>query len=102
MWDRLPNHLFEILTAAALANILIATLTIAWVLSIKKDSTSAIAWCLTVLLIPFFGALLFLVFGYQRVYRPLIRKRKHKKQFRKRRRDQSGDSMNFGSNWAAM
>src|SRR5207248_603105 len=40
------------------------------------------AWCLLVFFLPFVGSLLFLLFGYQHVHRPLKRKRKHKRQFR--------------------
>jgi cardiolipin synthase len=69
--------------SAALGTILTA-LTIPWVLMTKKDSTSAVAWCLLVLLLPLLGPLLFFLFGYQHVYRPLERKRRHQKRFKKR------------------
>lgn len=55
---------------------------IAWVLMIKTDSTSAVAWCLLIMLLPFFGPLLFLFFGYQHVNRPLQRKRRHMVKYR--------------------
>jgi len=40
------------------------------------------AWCLVVILVPLIGAFLFGVFGYQRVNRPLGKRRRHRLQFR--------------------
>lgn len=57
---------------------LITALTLAWVLMTKRDATSAVAWGLLIVLLPFFGPLLFYLFGYQHVDRPLRRKRRHK------------------------
>jgi cardiolipin synthase len=54
---------------------------IAWVLMTKTDSTSAVAWCLLIILLPFIGSVFFFFFGYQHVDRPLRRKRRHKKRF---------------------
>jgi cardiolipin synthase len=69
--------------AAALGAVLTAV-TIPWVLVTKKDSTSAVAWCLLVLLLPLLGPVLFFLLGYQHVYRPLQRKRRHQRHFKKR------------------
>jgi cardiolipin synthase len=55
---------------------------IPWVLMTKKESTSAVAWCLLVLLVPFFGVTLFWVFGHAHINRPLRRKRLHRVLFR--------------------
>jgi cardiolipin synthase len=55
--------------------------TIPWVLMTKRDSTSAVAWCLFIFFVPIFGSLLFVLFGYQHIQRPLRRKRKHKRIF---------------------
>jgi cardiolipin synthase A/B len=57
-----------------------------WVLAIKKEAISAIAWCLLVVLLPIFGALLFVMFGYQSVHRPLQRKQRHRREFRVKNR----------------
>lgn len=57
---------------------------IAWVLMTKTDSTSAVAWCLLIILLPFVGSVFFYFFGYQHVDRPLRRKRRHKKAFQMR------------------
>lgn len=55
--------------------------TITWVLMTKSNSTSAVAWCLLIIFLPFLGAVLFFLFGYQHVNRPLKRKRRHKQKF---------------------
>jgi cardiolipin synthase len=55
--------------------------TIPWILLTKRDSTSAVAWCLLVFFLPLFGSIFFVLFGYQHVHRPLKRKRRHMKRF---------------------
>src|SRR5262249_7166125 len=57
---------------------------IPWILSLKKETTSAIAWCLLVILIPIFGVILFVLFGYQSVNRPLKRKKAHRERYRRK------------------
>jgi cardiolipin synthase len=66
----------------ALASGVITVVTIAWVLMVKKDSTSATAWCLLILFLPLVGAVMFVFFGDQHVTRTLQRKRKHKQQYK--------------------
>jgi cardiolipin synthase len=66
----------------ALLGPLLTAGTIVWILATKKNQTSAVAWCLVVLFLPFFGPLLFLLFGYQHVSRPLRRKRRQRQRFR--------------------
>ncbi len=46
-----------------------------WIMSLKKESTSAVAWCLLVIFLPIFGAILFITFGYHSIYRPLKKKK---------------------------
>lgn len=58
-------------------HVLIVFLVIPTVLLTKKDSTAALAWCLAVILLPFFGTLLFWEFGYNYLYRVSRRKRQH-------------------------
>jgi cardiolipin synthase len=53
-------------------------LCIAWVLMTKTEASSAIAWILLIFFLPFVGIILFFLFGYQHVNRPLQRKRRHK------------------------
>jgi cardiolipin synthase len=69
------------LTIGVAVELVIVLAMIPWILTIKKDSTSAMAWCLIVLLVPLVGALLFLFFGYTRVDRPMRRKRRHHAKF---------------------
>jgi cardiolipin synthase len=61
---------------------LIVTLSFAvWVLMAKRNSTSAAAWLLVIVFLPFVGAALFLMFGNQHISRPLQRKRRHKSRY---------------------
>jgi cardiolipin synthase len=68
-------------TALAALNTLVIVIFVPWVLRTKKDPTSALAWCLVVVLMPLFGALLFWEFGYNYVYRRLQKRRSHKSAF---------------------
>lgn len=51
-------------------------------LTTKTNATSATAWCLVILFLPVLGAILFVLFGWQHVYRPLRRKRRHREAYR--------------------
>ncbi len=76
--------LWQDITAwSAILGALLTALTIPWVLMSKKEPTSTLAWCLLVLLLPILGPIFFLLFGYQHVQRPLERKRRHKRLFRR-------------------
>lgn len=66
----------------AFSDLIAVTITILWVLTIKREPTSAIAWCLLVFFVPILGILLFVTFGYQNVQRPLSRKKEHAKEYR--------------------
>ncbi len=63
-------------------NVLILLVFLPWVLTTKRDATTAVAWCLVVLLMPLVGALLFWVFGYTHVSRPLRRVQRQRTAFR--------------------
>jgi cardiolipin synthase len=76
----------------ALVDILVIVLVIPWVLMTKKESTAAVAWCLLVFFLPLFGALFFWVFGYNTVYRPLHKKRRHRSRFQKGHPPQSREA----------
>ena len=65
----------------ALISMGLMVVTIPWVLLTKRESTSAVAWCLLVFFVPILGSVMFVLFGYQHIQRPLRRKRKHKKIF---------------------
>jgi cardiolipin synthase len=79
VWQELLNWAPLLLTAFTLV---VSATTIAFVLMTKKDSTSAAAWCLLVILVPLLGALIYLIFGNQHITRTLERKRLHKQQYR--------------------
>jgi cardiolipin synthase len=66
-----------------LLHFVVTVTTLCWVLHLKRDSMSAIAWSLTVLLLPFVGAFLFFIFGYQSVTRPLARRRHRRSAYKK-------------------
>jgi cardiolipin synthase A/B len=51
------------LTLATTLDLALIVIFIPWVLLSKKDAPATLAWCLIVLLMPLFGALLFWVFG---------------------------------------
>jgi cardiolipin synthase len=85
VWDFLNAHWGTITAITSAASIVLTVVTVPWILMIKKEPLSAWAWCLTVVLLPFVGSFLFLVFGYQHVHRPLTRKREHKFYFRQQR-----------------
>jgi cardiolipin synthase len=59
-------------------NVLVTSAALSWVLMTKPDATSAVAWCLLIIFLPFVGAVFFYFFGYQHINRPLRRKRQHK------------------------
>lgn len=78
----LDQYWHEITAWSALIDLVLALATICWILAIKKETTSALAWCLLVVLLPFIGMVLFFLLGYQHVYRPVTRKRRHRARFR--------------------
>jgi cardiolipin synthase A/B len=69
-------------TVAAALDLIAVLVIVPWVVMTKKDATSAVAWCLLVFFLPLIGALLFWVFGYNHVDRPILRKRQHRSRFR--------------------
>src|SRR5262245_54300013 len=70
------------ITFFAALEVVVTVCVITWVLMTKRDSTAAMAWCLVVILVPLIGAFLLGVFGYQRLNRPLGKRRRHRLQFR--------------------
>src|SRR6266446_3098515 len=65
----------------ALVSMVLLVVTIPWILLTKRDSASAVAWCLLVFFVPIMGSIFFVLFGYQHIHRRLKKKRKHKKLF---------------------
>jgi cardiolipin synthase len=82
-WDMARHYWQDITALSAFFTVAVSFLTICWVLTVKKEPTSALAWCLLVLFVPLIGALLFVILGYQNVSWPLSRKRKHKRVFQR-------------------
>ena len=68
---------------SAIVGVVLVLVTIPWILAIKKEATSATAWCLLVFFVPYVGFLLFVLFGYQHVHRHIRRKQRHRQLFRR-------------------
>jgi cardiolipin synthase A/B len=83
-WESVQHYWQEITAWITVVDFFITVITIAWILALKKEPTSALAWCLLAIFLPLVGPLVFFFFGYQHVHRPLKRKRRHQKQFRSR------------------
>lgn len=82
MFELLDLYWHEVTAWLGLLDIVLVVLTVAWILTIKKEPTSAIAWCLLVIFLPLLGIILFLLFGYQHVSRPMRRIARHRAKFR--------------------
>src|SRR5271163_5247910 len=80
--EHLDEYWHEITAWTALVYLVLAAATICWILAIKKETTSALAWCLLVILLPLLGMVLFVLLGYQHVDRPVKRKARHRARFR--------------------
>jgi cardiolipin synthase len=78
LWSNVPNWVVGI---AAVVDVVLVGLFLVWVVMSKPDATSAVAWCLVILFSHVFGILLFLLFGYQHVRRPLNRKKRHRAKY---------------------
>ncbi len=91
-----------------LAGVAITFVTLLWVLHLKREPMSAIAWSLTVLLMPFMGAFLFYLFGYQIIHRPLRLHDKQRQRNRARsertrkRRAKDPPVAEVGDNWRVL
>jgi len=68
---------------AVLLDLALTLFTLLCVMHLKREPMSAIAWSLTVLLLPFLGPVLFALFGYQSVHRPITRRRTRRSAYRK-------------------
>jgi cardiolipin synthase len=69
-------HWQDVVGLLAYADLVLVTFAVCWILHIKRETMSAIAWCLTVILIPFIGFVLFFLFGYQSIHGPVRKKKK--------------------------
>jgi cardiolipin synthase len=78
----LSEYLPHITTLLAGLDVVVMALFIPWVLMTKKDASGAVAWSLVIILVPLMGAVLFWVFGYTHVNRPLRRVRRQRSAYR--------------------
>src|SRR5947209_12523515 len=83
-WETLAHYWQDIVAWTGVIDAALIVLVIPWILAIKKEAISAIAWCLLVVVLPIFGVMFFVLFGYQSVHRPLRRKQRHRRAFRVR------------------
>jgi len=67
-----------------LLDIVLVGIFIPWILQIKKEPTTAVAWCLVVILIPGIGAAIFWLFGLNYIHRPLLARQVHHSIFQQR------------------
>jgi cardiolipin synthase len=81
--DFASRFLQDLTGSLVVLDFLIVTGTLCWVLHTKRETMSAIAWCLTVILVPFLGALLFFLFGSQSINRKVNRKKQHKRAYKR-------------------
>jgi cardiolipin synthase len=90
-WEKLDIN-WEITAGTSTLLGVLTLLTMIWILATKKNATSATAWCLTVFFLPLLGPILFFLFGYQHVNRPLTRKRRHKRLYQRRHPSQRAEA----------
>ncbi|QDU20461.1 cardiolipin synthase [Urbifossiella limnaea] len=73
-WQDVAGWLF-------LLEVVVTVGTLLSVLHLKREPMSAIAWSLAVILLPLVGPLMFFVFGYQTISRPIRRKQHRRKKY---------------------
>lgn len=67
-----------------LLDIILVGIFVPWILQNKKDPTTAVAWCLAVILIPGIGTILFWLIGLNYIRRPVEARRVHQSNFQLR------------------
>jgi cardiolipin synthase len=65
-----------VLSVVAVVHALTVVVGVPWVVFTKKESQATMAWVLTVICLPVLGIMLFALFGYNYVYRPIKRRRR--------------------------
>jgi cardiolipin synthase len=83
LFEFAASHWPDLAGWIVLADVVVTVVTLLCVMHLKREPMSAIAWCLTVLLLPFFGPVLFLLFGWQTINRPLVKRKKRRTAYRK-------------------
>lgn len=76
--------------------------TLVAVLHLKREPMSAIAWALTVILLPIFGPILFLLFGYQTIPRKLRKRQQRGQAYKKFVARVEGESAEVPPPWAVL
>jgi cardiolipin synthase len=103
VWETIVFFWREITASAAIIDAILIAVTIPWALRIKKEASSALAWCLLIIFVPVFGAVLFVLLGYQSVDRPLRRKKRHRLAYRGRYSElQSAYDVDLDATWEGM
>ena len=85
-----------------LAEVIVTVGTLLAVMHLKREPMSAIAWSLTVILLPFFGALLFYLFGYQTIHRRLMRQKQQTRAHQRHATRTGGDSAGVPPRWEVL
>jgi cardiolipin synthase len=80
----------DIAGSLVVLDILLVVGTLCWVLQTKRETMSAIAWSLTVILVPFLGAVLFFLFGSQSITRRIVLNRRRDAAYKRLTRARSG------------
>jgi cardiolipin synthase A/B len=81
--DFLTRFWQDIAGWAILLNLVLTVITLLWVMHLKRDPMSAIAWSLAVVTLPFVGPFLFYLFGYQTIHQPIAKRLKRRSDFRR-------------------
>jgi cardiolipin synthase len=98
-FDFVTRYWQDITAWVVLLDLVVTVGTLAWVLQTKRETMSAIAWSLTVLLVPFLGAFLFFIFGYQSVARPLNRKKRRRSAYKRLFGETGGTGADTPDRW---
>lgn len=72
----------DIVGSLVVLDTLLVVVTLCWVLHTKREAMSAIAWSLTVILVPFLGAVLFALLGSQTIHRKITRRKRRRSAYK--------------------
>ncbi|HVL16137.1 MAG TPA: cardiolipin synthase [Gemmata sp.] len=89
----------DLAASLVVLNFVLVVGTLAWVLHAKRETMSAIAWSLLVLLVPFLGAFLFFILGSQTLTRPINRRRRRSSAYKKLPRGEGWPPADVPDRW---
>jgi cardiolipin synthase len=92
----------DVAGSLVVADIVIVAITLCWVLHIKREAMSAIAWCLVVILVPFLGAIFFFLLGSQSLSRPMDRRRHRSSAYKKLTRTHGWPAADVPDRWDSL